>query len=165
MKKLNKKGFMLVETLIVSTFIMTILIFLYVQFRTVTDSYNTSFKYNNVNNVYIANNIRKFLNGENFSKIKSDLASSSYIDVTNCPSTYITETSYCRKLFTDLNVSTVIVVKDDLTNVKGHMNTQWSEGLKDFIRSLKTDSETNSIRLIVEFTDNTYASLKFVEGE
>lgn len=164
MKKMNKKGFMLAETLIVSTFIMTILIFLYVQFRTVTDSYNTSFKYNNVNNIYAANNVRLFLMGENISRIKSDLSSVNYVDVTSCPSTYITETSYCRKLLSDLRVRTALVVKDDLSNVKGHMNSQWSEELKDFINALKTDSEPNAIRLIVEYDDDTYASLKFVEG-
>lgn len=165
MKKMNKKGFMLAETLIVSTFIMTILIFLYVQFRTVTDSYNTSFKYNNVNNVYAANNIRIFLNGENISKIRSDLAASNYIDVTGCPTTYITEVSYCRKLFEDLKVNKVLVVSDDLSKVKGHLNSSWSQNLKDFIKALKTDSETGAIRLIIEYNDDTYASLKFVEGE
>lgn len=164
MKKMNNKGFMLAETLIVATFIMTILIFLYVQFRNVTDSYNSSFKYNTVNGIYAANNVRLFLRGEKLSKIKSDLGSYNYIDVSKCPTTYITEINYCRKLLSDLKIKTVIVTQDDLSKVKGHMSSEWDQELKDFINLLRTDSESGALRLIIQFNDDTYATLKFVEG-
>ena len=52
MKKLNKKGFMLTETLIVATMLITILLVMYVQFKTVIRSYQQSFKYNTINNSF-----------------------------------------------------------------------------------------------------------------
>ena len=42
MKKLGKKGFMLTETLIVSTMLITVLLILYVQFKNVTRSFYAS---------------------------------------------------------------------------------------------------------------------------
>ena len=44
MKKRNK-GFILLETLVVSTFIITLLIYLYVQFSNLKKSYDISFRY------------------------------------------------------------------------------------------------------------------------
>ena len=40
----NNKGFVLVETLLVSVFILTTLIFLFIQFRTVKQSFDRSFR-------------------------------------------------------------------------------------------------------------------------
>ena len=61
MKKLNKKGFMLTETLIVATMLITILLVMYVQFKTVIRSYQQSFKYNTINNLYSLYNVKKYV--------------------------------------------------------------------------------------------------------
>ena len=53
MKKKNNKGFMLVETLIVATFLVTTLLFIYVQFNNITRTYDTSFRYNTVNGLIL----------------------------------------------------------------------------------------------------------------
>ena len=50
---------MLTETLIVATMLITILLVMYVQFKTVIRSYQQSFKYNTVNNLYSLYNIKK----------------------------------------------------------------------------------------------------------
>ena len=60
MKK-NTKGFMLVEFLVVSIFVLGTLIFLTVQFNNINKSYNRSFKYDTVSNLYSAKNIRKMI--------------------------------------------------------------------------------------------------------
>ena len=61
MKKINNKGFMLVEVLVVSVFISSILIVMFVQFKKINNSYNVSFNYNTVDSLYLLNNVKKRL--------------------------------------------------------------------------------------------------------
>ena len=58
MKKNNKKGFILAETIAVSTVVVTSLVIIYTQFISVSDSYNRSFRYNNT--AIITINISKY---------------------------------------------------------------------------------------------------------
>ena len=60
MKK-NKMGFMLVETLIVSTLVSTILVVLFVQFNNIVKNFSKDFHYNNVSELYATQNIKKFI--------------------------------------------------------------------------------------------------------
>ena len=61
MKKRNK-GFILLETLVVSTFIITVLIYLYIQFTNLKKSYDISFRYDTISGLYGAKEIDKFIN-------------------------------------------------------------------------------------------------------
>ena len=54
MKKVNNKGFMLTETIVVSTFTLTILVLLFVYFKDLVIAYNDSYRYNTVEGVYSA---------------------------------------------------------------------------------------------------------------
>jgi len=60
MKK-NNKGFMLLETLIVSTIILSTLIFLFIQFSNIKTSYEISFTHNTIPGIYIAKELSDFL--------------------------------------------------------------------------------------------------------
>ena len=71
MKKNNKKGFMLAETLIVSTFIVGVLLFIYIQLRNINNNYSKALAYNDVTAIYSANNIRNFLLQDNYEEIKT----------------------------------------------------------------------------------------------
>ena len=90
MKKSNRKGFILAETIAVSTIVMTSLVILYSQFVSINNSYNRSFSYNNVNNLYLVKNIRDYLSEENLNKLISSMEESNslYIDITSCPNEY-----------------------------------------------------------------------------
>ena len=61
MKKLSNKGFMLTETLIVATMLITVLLVMYLQFKVVMRSYNNSFKYNTVNNLHSLYNVKQYI--------------------------------------------------------------------------------------------------------
>ena len=58
MKK-NSKGFMLIDTLIVSITVSAILIYLYFQFASVNDSYIKNFRYNTVPGLYAGADIKE----------------------------------------------------------------------------------------------------------
>ncbi len=64
MKK-RQKGFMLVETLVVSTLVSTVLIALYLQFNNIVKNFDRDFHYNSVDNLYAAQNIKNFILQDN----------------------------------------------------------------------------------------------------
>ena len=99
MKKSNKKGFVLAETIAVSTVVLASLVIIYTQFVSVNNSYNQSFHYNNVNNLYLLENVRSFIiNDNSLNKLVSALENNTYIDITGCPNEYFMEFAYCETL-------------------------------------------------------------------
>lgn len=164
MKKINNRGFMTVEVLIVSTFIISVFVFLFVQFRSINQNYHVSFKYNTVNGLYAANNIRKYLNSINIDDMKEEIDDSFYVDITECPIQYITRLTYCETLFEKLDVDTVYITNQDLTDLKSSLRNSlkyvFKEDMKDFINYIKYDSQKIGYRIIVKFNDETFASIK-----
>lgn len=172
MKKKNQKGFMLVETLVVSTFVLGSLVFLFIQFRNVNQGYNRAFHYNTVNGLYASENIGKFLKQDNYETMTQKYRDNrlKYVDLTGCPSTYIKETSYCLKLMDTLDVKKVILTDADLSYIRKAITnneaTDISSGLTKFINSLNNDEAGTLLkyRVIVEMNDGTYASVKMKKG-
>lgn len=163
MKKLNKKGFMLTETLVVATFIVTTLVFLYTQVRTINKSYTNGFKYNGSEELYALGNISSYLqsNGLNLIGPASISTSSKYIEVSSCRDSYLSETTYCKALMTSLNIKKVIITNQNLEELKGIMknDNELSEEMKQFITSVKYDKNKTGYRLIAEFLNGTFATL------
>ena len=163
MKKENK-GFILVETLIVSVFILSTLIFLFVEFQKIDNSYNTTFTYNTTDNLYSVYNIKEYLSNNGYSNLKSTLTTNNltYLDITDCSATYLTNTSYCVSLLTTLKAKQVLFTTENPTPLINDLKniSTISEKMKDFIRYNKFDDEATKNRLFVEFTDGTFGSLK-----
>ncbi|MGE5455509.1 MAG: hypothetical protein ACM3O4_00160 [Ignavibacteriales bacterium] len=163
MKKINNKGFMLVETLVVATLIISILIYLFVQFQTIIKSYNSSFTYNTVDAVYGVSNIRNYILNDGYEELKAFQDSTSnvngYIDITNCSADYFEESEYCLTLFDQLNVKKVIFTDSDLSNLK-NSNLTFDDKLKKYINYLKYTKGEDLYRIIVEYENETFGSLK-----
>lgn len=163
MKKLNNKGFMLTETLVVATFVIATLVFLYTQFRTVNRSYNTSFKYNNAEELYALANVSDYLKVNGISVVGSTAVSSSdnYLDITGCSDILLSETNYCTALVNTLGIKQVIVASENLDALKSTMNAneRLSEDMKDFISVIKYDRNSANYRIIAEFTNGTFATI------
>lgn len=177
MKKI-KKGFMLVETLVVSIFILSTLVFLFVQFQTIKKSYEKSFTYNTVGGLYAASNVAKYLSSEGFSRISYDLAFSgsrflSFYDsdptiADGCQEKYVTETAYCNNLMEQLNIKSVIFTKENLGNLNNKIE-EWtskkekpealSNRMIDFIKTISYDGLPTYYRLIIEFKDDSFATI------
>ena len=165
MKKNNKKGFILAETIAVSVIIMTSLVIVYTQFATLNNSYKTSFQYNNVNNLYLVNNLRNFIKDDGLDRLIQLLDNNEYVDITSCPSYLFDEYLYCRLLVDSSNMKTVLFTKEDISKLKNSIdNTNYSQTMKNYIKKIN-NSTGNSQRLIVEFEDETYATLLFVFNE
>ncbi len=168
MKKLNNKGFMLTETLVVAAFVIATLVFLYTQFRTVNRSYNTSFKYNNAEELYALSNISDYLKLNGISKIQSVVTSSSqqYLDITGCSEVFLSENNYCLALMDTLSVKQVIVASENLDSLKSIIKTDnhLSEEMKAFISMIQYDNTSAGYRLIAEFANGTFATIAIKEG-
>ena len=59
---MKKNGFALVETLIVSTVVASILIYMFVQFNNLQNRYSESFRYNDVDDLYKLDSLKSYLN-------------------------------------------------------------------------------------------------------
>lgn len=173
MKKSNNKGFMLLETLIVSTVILSTLVFLYIQFVNVKSSYEVSFRYNTIPGLYMAKEISTFLTENGYISLQTNLdnnlsTNNGYINITNS-SNVTGDSDLYTNMITDMNISYVLFVNDDLTTLKtylssGTYNTSvFNQEFKKYILKLSTNA-TNKYRLIVSFNDNTFASI-LIGGE
>ncbi len=163
MKKLNNKGFMLTETLVVATFVIATLVFLYTQFRTVNRSYSTSFKYNNAEELYALGNVSDYLKLNGIHTVGSIVASSSerYLDITDCNGSFLSEANYCTALVNTLGIKQMIVTAENLDELKSAMksNERLSENMKDFISVIKYNKTGSNYRIIAEFTNGTFATI------
>lgn len=157
MKK-NKKGFVLAETIVISVVVITALIIIYTQFVSVNNSYYRSFNYNNVNNLYLVNQVKTFINNSNGSSIYSIIDDENlYIDITECDD--FIEYMYCENLIDTINAKRVIISKNDTTDLISNIESyDFSEIMKNYIKNSKSNEE--GYRIIVEFNDSTIAGLK-----
>ncbi|MDD2435423.1 MAG: hypothetical protein PHO63_04130 [Bacilli bacterium] len=168
MKKLNNHGFLLVETLVVSILIISSLIYLFIQFQNISISFDRSFKYNTVDGIYGAANISKFLLVEGYDNLvayyNDPLNDKKYIDVTNCEYELVGSglSRFCQMLFEELNVKTVLFTK---ANLKDLLNSDYnfSEHLNEYIKHIKFSAGDTDYRIIVEYNDETFGSLKIVD--
>lgn len=158
MKKMNNRGFMLTETLIVATFLVTTLLFIYLQFNNVVKTYDTSFEYNTVNGLYAVNNIANYINSDGIDALKNAISSSEYVNITSCSDIYFTETNYCQTLLENLKVKTVLFTKEDLTGLK-NSSTDLDQTMIDFINYINYE-KIEAYRIVAEFSDGTFASLR-----
>ena len=60
MKK-NNKGFMLAEVFIVSSFVLGVLVYMFIQTNSIMRNFNRSFSYNTVSGLYITNEVAKYI--------------------------------------------------------------------------------------------------------
>lgn len=161
MKK-NNKGFTLIETLLVSTFVIGTLVYLYVQFSNIKKVYDVSFTRDTVPSLYYTLNIINYLENTDISSIKDTLTTQEYVAIEDCMFT-VSSSSYCKNLMRLADVKKVLVVKDDLTTLKQQLQATttnpFSETMYQYILSLST-SKIQKNRVIVEYNNGTVSSLQ-----
>ena len=128
MKEINNKGFMLAETLVVTIFVAGILIFLYIQFSNLNNSYEDSYKYNTVEGLYALEDIKLFIEDDEqiLQYININIETLKYIDITDC--SLFTDRDYCLKLLEFENIKNVfittnVVPKNSITKYDSEFST------------------------------------------
>ncbi len=171
---LNKKGFMLIETLIVTTFVVAVLIFMFVQIQNISNNYDKSFSYNSVKSLYRASNLREYLYTRNRQTMEDEIDSTTkgYIDLSSCNYDFYTlpgenekaNEEYCTSLYETLGIKKVLLSLEDLSVVKSKVYENMeiddiSQKFADFVNYVKYYNDNNKLRLLIEFNDETYASI------
>ena len=152
--KINNKGFMLAETLICATIILGILIFVFTQFKQINSSYDDSFKYNTINNLYLAEQARSYLKENNL--INTNDLNNNYVEINFCQND---SSNYCLKLLEQLNINKILFAPYNFReNIPQDLNI--SPDFLEFIKKVNLINEGNVI--FIEFKDNTYAILKVI---
>ena len=154
MKKTNNKGFMLVETLIVTTFVAGVLIFLYIQFSTLNNSYNNYFDYNSTEKLYALEDIKNYIqNDSNISNIPNLIKDSGYIEITDCE--IFIDKNFCLKLLELEDINKLYLIHNNI------LSTTLSMEDIDALNFFKaTKSTNNSIYILIgKFNDGSYSLL------
>ena len=161
MKNKNNRGFMLTETLVVASLLITVLLIIYIQFKNVSRNYTNSFLYNTVGSSYNLNVLRKYIHEEDYSLLANALSDRDYIDITDCSYLYFEDPGFCRYLVNSLNIKQVLFTAEDLQKIKNSNNL--SLDFKDYINTIKYESVIG-YRLVAAFNDGTFSSIKVLNG-
>ena len=156
MKKKNR-GFMLAETLLVTTFVAGVLIYLYIQFSNLESNYSESYSYNPVNDLYSLQDVVILLHSDSnaMKYIRKNLADEKYIDISNC--SIFTDYDKCHKLFNAINVDEIFITSNI---VPKQVIQDYSKNFTKFINKINTNG-SEVYRVVASFNNNTYATIRF----
>jgi len=160
--KKNKKGFLLTEALIVITFVSALLFFLFIQFNSLFDNYEKSFRFNSVQGLYRAREVRQFLLANDFSDLVEELEDGVlYVEFSDC--SLITPADHCQNLFTDLQIRKAYFVHEDVTGFATYLHSQPQYGdIVYYIDFVDYHRDFDGFRLIIEFENDEFASVNFL---
>lgn len=159
MKKSLNRGFMLAETLIVTTFVAGVLIYLFIQFSNLSQNYEDAYKYNTVENLYSLRNIRDFIVKDDsaLTTIEGLISDGDMVEITSCQ--YFVEKQYCLKLFELENIKRIFITTNELNK---DLFSNYNDGFKKFVNKIKGQG-THKYRILAEFDDSTYATIRYGE--
>lgn len=156
MKKKNNKGYMLAETLIVTVFVSSVLIFLFIQFTNLSKSYDESYIYNTTEGLYALEDIKTYINKDQtfISYLEENIDTLGYIDITDC--NLFNNKEYCLNLIEIENIdkifiSTNLIPKDKVNG--------YNEDFNIFINKINREGE-EPYRLVASFKNSTFATIR-----
>lgn len=158
----NNKGFMLLETLIVTSFVSFVLIYLFIQISNITSNYSTSLTYNMVDDIYALEDLKEYIISDELlvTYILNDLEDG-YISIDSCNSSLFTDVNYCQNLLNNLRINSFIISQNNLDELD--FSPIQSEGIKKFISTLK-NTNSSEYRIIAIIDKQRYASIIFDLG-
>lgn len=161
----NNKGFVVTEVLILSTVIIGVLTFMYVQFKNINRSYQYSFKYDTVPSLYLTNNILNYIDNQEFDKLVDYLEQPqlNYVDITSCDSSIVSNTGYCQNLIEESEVTQILFTYENLDYIKSNMNAL-DQDMQEYINQIQTANSINDYRIIVKYENGTFATMRFNKG-
>ena len=156
MSKMNNKGFLLAESLIVSTFVLTVLIFLFVQFRNIMNTNKRSYIYNSVEDIYSLGSIGDyFKTTKKTNDLKNITGAKTYI-YGNGVNNDICDDS-CRNLAEAADIEYIIYTDSDIATIK--KENDLPQDLKEFVKRVSTDKVEGLGRLIAKFNNGHFSTI------
>lgn len=159
MKKNKNKGFMLAETLVVTTFVAGILLFTTIQFINLSNGYNENYKYNTVEAMYALNTVKNYIldDSKALDFINNNVTSTNYVNLKSCD--MFASEIRCQKLLELEGISEIIIATNKFDKDK---IVTYDDEFKNFISKIKKEG-TQKYRLIAKFENSVYATVRFGE--
>lgn len=164
MKKMNKKGFVLAEAIVVAVFILGIFTFIGANFFTLLAKYNKVINYDNPEEIYLINTLydEVKLSGQDVEDGLYTFNNDSGISITcqnilgsNC--SLFKDNYYRTLIFNYLKIKSIYIKKGSEINCS-NINIR---GLREYCTYKKEDLNTSSSRVyLVQFTNNRFAYLE-----
>lgn len=172
MRNLNKGGFALVETLVVSAFVMGIFTLLYTNYYPLIGEYEKRENYDNIDTVYKTDVIKKFINKNRNKSIS--VSSIPYYKDSNSFCSIFSNKDQCIGMWQALKVKSILLTEYTLGNQKNVIKnrTDISNGLREYVDYSPNYSKNQynyKGRIIVEYeekingadTSNNYTIYKY----
>ena len=155
MNKMNNKGFLLAESLITATFVLTVLIYLFSQFKNLMIEYKKNYQYNTVEDIYNLGSVSKFIDQNDIAINDNNYL---YKD-NNCTSEIPIEINTdFKNMAASMNIDYIIFTDSDIDIVKNNMSS-YNQETQDFIEKISTKKIKGKGRLIAKFTNGNFATI------
>lgn len=173
---MNKKGFVLVETIITSVFVLGIFAFIVANVLPVIGEYEKASEYDTVDSIYDAHLIRKMIlksgNGEKIAKLLTLPTGDNnyYIFDKDEICVYLSNENYCKTLLSRnyLDVKEIVVTSYDIKDSFVRASKNFDRGLKEYIGQMQKYTSNIPLeynyanRLIIYFNDGRITNIEIL---
>jgi len=146
MKKVNNRGFILVETVVVSVIVLSIFVMIYQNLVPAVSDYEVRIRYDDVDSIYALNLFSSLLSDdENYESIMALASSNGYVDLTDCSKFSSDGSAVCQALKNQLEFTSsnrIILAKIPYTQVVTISNLP--RGLLDYVKYLQSSMEVTT---------------------
>ena len=146
MSKMNNKGFLLAESLIVTTFVLTVLVFLFIQFKNIMINNRKNYVYNKVSDIYNLGSLNDCFVAN---KIGSDWGFDSRINVDAID-------IRCQDIANEMGLKYVIYTNSDISQIK---TEELDRDVKEFVDKVNYTKIEGQGRLIGKFNTKNIATI------
>ena len=158
MKKMNRKGFVLAEAIVVAVFVLGMFTYLALNIIPLITKYDQALKYDNPQEVYAANilldEVIAYKLNYSFSPYDTSIldANGDFLDDSN------TKIDYFNELLKNLNIENIKLLNNDSCSGLNRGITEYCKYLKER-KTLEGVSSTDII-LLIEFKNNKFSHVK-----
>lgn len=173
---MNKKGFVLVETIITAVFVLGLFSFIIANVLPVIGEYEKATEYDSIESIYNAHLIRKMILKSEENKVERLLklpcgdGKNYYLFDGTDICVYLSNENYCRALLSRnyLDVKEILITSYDIKDAFVQASKNFDRGLREYIQqmqkykaSIPTDYKYAN-RLIIYFNDGSITNIELL---
>lgn len=170
---MNRKGFVLVETIVTSVFVLGLFVFIFANILPLIGDYDRIREYDTIDSIYDAHLIRKMILRSDSTRIANVVTFPNgqdyYLFDGDDICMYLSNKNYCSKLLSRdyLDVKKIIITKFVSTSLK-EKSSSFDRATAEYIKHMpkydNTAFQTYSCqrRIIVEFNDGRFANVELL---
>ena len=139
--KINNKGFMLVEIVVVTVVVVTIMTSLYIVFNRVYNAFEIKSTYSDINAIYALDLLRDYMiekettNSFVYNDLIKRVQTENYVEITcNLNEDFKT---YCNEVFEKYNINRVFITKNNKDSLDDIKNININQTFKEYIDYLE----------------------------